>query len=90
MLTIFRRRGAKAAADQDAARMIREFGEQAFSAAGEMSWREDAGLLPTRNAGHWHRVQQEIGRRQARTSIDMPSIHMMADRALKEQLAGLQ
>lgn len=90
MLTIFRRRSEKSAADHDAAELIREFGEQAYSAAGKMSWREDAGLLTTRSPGHWHRVQQEIGRRQARISTEVPAIFLIAERALKEQLAGLQ
>lgn len=90
MLTMFRRRAEKATADRDAARLIQDFGDQAYSAAGEMSWREDAGLMASRFAGHWHRVQQEIGRRQARGSADVPMVRTILDRGLKEQLAGLQ
>lgn len=63
MLTLFRRRRDKVAVDQDVAQLIRQLGDQAFAVAGEMSWREDAGLLASRSPGHWHRVQQEIGRR---------------------------
>ena len=63
MLTMFRRRCAKVAAEHDAAKLIKDLGELAYAAAGDMSWREDAGLLASRSPGHWHRVQQEIARR---------------------------
>ena len=62
MFTFLRRRPHAAAVVRDAERMIRELGPTAFSVAGEMSWREDAGLITSRRIGHWHDVQQEIGR----------------------------
>ena len=48
---------------RDADRLIGQMGEQAFSVAGELSWREDAGLLVVERSGHWGLVQAEIARR---------------------------
>ncbi len=88
MLTMFRRGSEQAAAERDAERLIREFGERAFSAAGDMSWREDAGLMSSRSPGYWHRVQQEIGRRLSRRPSSMPML--ISPREPHEQAAGLQ
>lgn len=73
MLTFFRRRPHAAVVVRDAERMIRELGHTAYSVAGEMSWREDAGLITSRRAGHWHDVQQEIGRRVGHAAT-MPTL----------------
>ena len=47
---------------QDATRLMAKMGDQAFSVAGELSWREDAGLLVVKRPGHWRLVQAEIGK----------------------------
>lgn len=85
MFMMFRRPSNRAAIDRDVARLVREFGEAAFSKAGELSWREDAGLMTSRDPGHWHRVQQEIGRREARPASETPRLPLMADPAVRRQ-----
>lgn len=49
----------------DAADLIATLGEAAYATAADRAWREDMGLLPSRDAGHWSRVTLEIGRRLA-------------------------
>ncbi|HEX4764738.1 MAG TPA: hypothetical protein VH414_00515 [Lichenihabitans sp.] len=65
MVSFLRRAGGDVA--RDAARLMRDKGDQAFTVAGEMSWREDAGLLHSPRPGHWARVQAEVGRRTGRS-----------------------
>ena len=62
---------------RDADRLIQKMGEEAFTVAGELSWREDAGLLVVKRPGHWHLVQAEIGRRTGKT---LPVSDIQADR----------
>jgi hypothetical protein len=51
---------------EDAEALIRDFGPAALDEAEARSSREDIGLLPTRNPGHWSRVAREIARRSGR------------------------
>ena len=61
------RRRAESEIARDADRLIRDKGDQAFAIAGDLSWREDAGLLHSPAPGHWTRVQAEVGRRTGRS-----------------------
>ncbi len=63
MFLFFRRRPRAGTVARDVERMLRQYGAEAYRVAGEMSWREDAGLLTAPEDGHWHRVHREIGRR---------------------------
>ena len=67
MFLFFRRRPRPGAVARDVERMLGQYGPEAYRIAGEMSWREDAGLLMAPDDGHWHRVHIEIGRRIGRT-----------------------
>ena len=73
MASFLRRAGDDVA--RDAARLMRDNGDQAFTVAGEMSWREDAGLLHSPRPGHWARVQAEVGRRMGR-SLPAPELRI--------------
>ena len=55
-------RRQEAIVSRDVDRLIADMGERAAVVAGEMSFREDAGLLNSPRPGHWHRVQAEIER----------------------------
>ncbi len=48
---------------RDAGRLMLDDPDAAFQTAAIYSWREDTGLLSTREPGHWHRVCLEIQRR---------------------------
>ena len=66
MSLLFRRRSRdKAARDVD--RLLRQYGPEAYRVAGEMAWRQDAGLLSAPTEGHWHRVHCELGHQLGRT-----------------------
>ena len=67
MVMFFRRRLQAGAVARDVERMQRQYGTEAYRVAGEMSWRQDAGLLSAPDDGHWHRVHAEIGRRIGRS-----------------------
>ena len=68
MFLFFRRRPKPGAVARDVERMLGQYGPEAYRIAGEMAWREDAGLLTAPDDGHWHRVHIEIGRRMGRTA----------------------
>ncbi len=76
MPSFLRRAGGDVARDAD--RLMRDKGDQAFTVAGEMSWREDAGLLRSLHPGHWARVQAEVGRRMGR-SLPAFDVRVLAD-----------
>ena len=81
-MSLLRRTGGEVTRDADL--LMREKGDRAFAVAGDMSWREDAGLLRTGQLGHWSRVQAEIGRRTGRS---LPTNEVRLDGAAGEQAA---
>ena len=64
---------------EDADALMRIWGDGAYAAAADLSWREDYGLLQTAAAGHWWRVTDEIGRRIGK--VDDPRSLMVHGRA---------
>ena len=54
----------------DCDELIRLWGDAAFDQAGEQSWKEDAGLIPSARPGYWWRVREEIGRRHGRKNAE--------------------
>ena len=66
---------------RDAARLMEQMGDQAFSVAGELSWREDAGSIVVKRPGHWRVVQAEFGRQ---TGESLPVRHFHPERQRSE------
>ena len=54
---------------QDAERLLRVPGQQAYETAGLNAWREDIGLLYTPQPGHWQRVKLEIASRDGHAPL---------------------